>query len=149
MRKRIIIISLLFAVGLALLSGCALGRKDWPSATESEDRFSLRVVEGVRQDNCLLLTVTVKGASNRLLRASILYESVGDGEGQGCSGCPFVPREAVHFTRGQDGFDLQNGILSLSLCGLNPGVEYRFRVSGKNELPSMPMTYSEVWTSAP
>lgn len=148
MRKQIVIIILLL-FGLAVMSGCALGRKEWPTAQASEDTFTLSLMEGVRQDNCLVLQVAVKGAAQRLWRASVLYEAVGSGEGQGCSGCPFVPREAVHFTRDQKGFGMQGSILKLSICGLEPGTEYRFRVSGKSELPTMPLQYTDVYVAAP
>lgn len=144
-----IIAFVLFAFMLTAISGCALGRKEWPSAQSGEDAFSLKLIEGVRQDQCLLLEMQVEGAVNRLWRASVQYEAVGSEPGQGCDGCPFVARNAVHFMRGQSGFNLDGRNLKLSICGLEPGVEYRFRVSGKNELPTMPMTYSDVYVASP
>ena len=148
MRKSVIAATLLL-FALSVLAGCALGRKEWPEAARSEDRFTLKLMEGERVDDCLLLQVAVQGAVERLWRASVLYESVGDGEGQGCVGCPFVPRAARHFMRGQDGFDLQDNVLRLSLCGLEPGVEYRFRVSGKSEIPNMALQYTDVYMAEP
>jgi hypothetical protein len=148
MRKFVIITALLL-FGLSVLSSCALGRKQWPQATRSEDRFTLKLIEGVRQDGCLVLEVGVGGAKERLWRASVLYEAVGDGEGQGCVGCPFVPRNAQHFIRGQEGFDLDGNVLKLSICGLEPGVEYRFQVSGKNEISTMPLQYTDVYRAEP
>ncbi|WP_272699770.1 hypothetical protein [Desulfovibrio sp. Fe33] len=148
MRKFVVITALLL-FGLTSLSSCAMGRKQWPQAARSEDRFTLRLIEGVRQDECLVLEVDVRGATNRLWRASVLYEAVGDGAGQGCAGCPFVPRNARHFTRGQEGFDLDGNVLKLSICGLEPGVEYRFRVSGKSELPTMALEYTDVFQAEP
>lgn len=147
MRKLIIITTLLFLAQVLL--GCALGRKEWPTPQESEDRFSLKLMEGVRQDNCLLLKIAVNGAAHRLWRASIQFESVGTADGQGCDGCPFVPRDAVSFTRDNDGFVMQGNVLELSLCGLEPGIEYRFRVVGKSELPTMPLENTDVYTSYP
>lgn len=148
MRNQIVIITLLL-FGLTVVTGCALGRKEWPSAQQSEDKFTLELMEGVRQDKCLMLQIAVKGTASRLWRASVLYEAVGSEEGQGCSGCPFVPREAVHFTRNQEGFVLQGNILKLSICGLDPGTEYRFRVSGKSELSTMPVQYTDVYIASP
>ena len=145
----------IFIVAAALLFlcqgmlGCALGKKEWPVAQESEDRFSLKLLDGVRQDNCLLLDVAVSGAVQRLWRVTIQYESVGTGEGQGCSGCPFVPRTVKEFTRENQEFNLQGSILKLNLCGLEPGVEYRFRVVGTSELPSMPLESTAVYESLP
>ncbi|MBG0789962.1 MAG: hypothetical protein H0S80_05615 [Desulfovibrionaceae bacterium] len=132
-----------------MVAGCAMGKKEWPSVQQSEDRFTLKLVEGVRRDNCLLLDVAVNGAANRLWRVSIQYEAVGTEEGQGCSGCPFVPREAKEFTRERRDFNLQDSILKLSLCGLEPGVEYRFRVVGTSELPAMPLESTDVYESLP
>lgn len=148
MRKPVVVTTLLL-FALALLAGCALGRKQWPEASRSEDRFTLKLMEGERIDDCLVLQVAVSGAVERLWRASVLYESVGDEEGQGCIGCPFVPREAQHFSRDQEGFDLQGNVLRLSICGLEPGVEYRLQVSGKSEIPTMAMQYTDVYMAEP
>ncbi|OIQ48980.1 hypothetical protein BerOc1_03738 [Pseudodesulfovibrio hydrargyri] len=148
MRKSVAATTLLL-FALAVLAGCALGRKQWPEATRSEDRFNLKLMDGERIDDCLVLRVGVSGAVERLWRASVLYEPVGDEEGQGCVGCPFVPREAKHFTRDQQGFDLQGNVLKLGICGLEPGVEYRFQVSGKSEIPTMRMQYTDVYMAEP
>lgn len=118
MRPLISICLLIFV--LASLSGCALGKKEWPVAQESEDTFTFELVMGDRQENCLSLEINVNGAVNRLYRASIQYEVVGGDDGEGCIGCPFVPRDAIHFTRNQSGFDLNGGNLRLSFCGLDP-----------------------------
>lgn len=134
---------------LALLAGCALGHKQWPEASRSENSFTLKLMDGERVEDCLVLQVAVNGSVDRLWRASVLYEAVGDGEGQGCAGCPFVPRKAQHFTRGQEGFDLAGNILKLSICGLEPGVEYRFKVSGKSEIPTMGLQYTDVYMAEP
>ncbi|AMK11788.1 MAG: hypothetical protein AB7E51_08725 [Pseudodesulfovibrio sp.] len=147
--RRPVALFLLLAFGLAVFAGCALGRKKWPSAVSSEDAFTLSVTQATRQDDCLAVQVMVKGAVNRLWRASILYEPVGSADDQGCEGCPFVPRAAEHFTRGQDGFRLEGNYLNLGMCGMEPGVEYRFRVSGKSELPSMPLEYTDVYVAEP
>ncbi|EGB13684.1 putative lipoprotein [Pseudodesulfovibrio mercurii] len=148
MRKSLVATTLLLLC-LVLLAGCAMGRKQWPEATRSQDRFTLKLIDGERVDRCLLLRVAVSGSVDRLWRASVLFEAVGDGEDQGCVGCPFVPREAQHFTRGQDGFDLEGNVLRLNICGLEPGVEYRFRVSGKSEIPTMAVQYTDVYMSEP
>lgn len=128
--------------------GCALGKKEWPSPKESEDRFGLEMLAAERTDNCLLLKIAVTGAADRLYRASIQYETVG-GAGGGCDGCPFVPRDAVHFTRDQQDFVLNGNTLTLSLCSLEPGTEYRFRVAGKSELSASPLVYTNVYVTTP
>lgn len=147
MRKLLIAATLLFAA--QTLAGCAMGRKEWPSAQKSEDRFSLELMDGVRRDDCLLLDVAVRGAVERLWRVSLQYESVGTDEGQGCSGCPFVPRRVKEFTRESGEFNLQGAVLKLGLCGLEPGTEYRFRVVGTSELPAMPLESTGVYESLP
>lgn len=148
MRPKITNIPLLLLV-LMLFFGCAMGKKEWPSAQESEDAFTLELIEGVRQENCLMLEISVKGAAQRLWRASVQFEAVGDDDGEGCMGCPFVPRDAVHFTRSQKGFVLEGNNLRLSICDLEPGKEYRFRVAGKSELPTNPLVYTDVYVASP
>ncbi|WP_041720121.1 hypothetical protein [Pseudodesulfovibrio piezophilus] len=130
------------------LFGCALGKKEWPVAQKSEDLFKLTLISGARRDNCLLLQVAVSGASQRLYRASIQYDTVG-GELGTCEGCPFIPRDVVNFTRDQDGFDMEGETLSLSMCSLDPKIEYRFRVAGKSELPTSPLVYTDIFTTTP
>lgn len=148
MRPQLTIIALLFFIQLTLL-GCAMGKKEWPKAQKSEDSFSLELIEGTRQDNCLFLEIAVRGAANRLWRASVQFEAVGGDDGDGCTGCPFVPRDAIHFTRNQKGFLLEGNNLKLSICNLESGKEYRFRVSGKSELPTTPLVYTDVFVASP
>ncbi|WP_285904902.1 hypothetical protein [Pseudodesulfovibrio pelocollis] len=137
----------LLVLALPALTGCVLGIKEWPQPVKAEDAFSLEVVAAKRTDTCLLLTLSVGGSAERLYRASIQYEAVGDSDGQGCEGCPFVPRKAEHFTREQSAFDLHGSTLKLSLCGLDPQTRYRFRVAGKNDLPALPIVYTEVFVT--
>lgn len=148
MRQRVVPI-ILFLFVFCLVSGCALGKKEWPSAVKSEDAFTLELMEGVRQDTCLLLQVEVKGAAHRLWRASVQLEAVGGDDGEGCIGCPFVPRNVVHFARGDKGFDLEGNVLKLSICTLNPDKEYRFRVVGKSELSTSSLVYTDVYVASP
>lgn len=133
---------------LFVVAGCALGKKEWPEARSSDDTFSLELMVGERKDNCLLLEVGVTGAVDRLYRASIQYERVG-GEGGGCEGCPFVPRDAKHVTRDQSEFVMNGNTLTLSMCTLESDVEYRFRVVGKSELPTSPLVYTDVFVTTP
>ncbi|MFH1915217.1 MAG: hypothetical protein ABIK45_13200 [Pseudomonadota bacterium] len=137
----------LLVLALPALTGCVLGVKDWPQPVKAEDAFTLEVMAAMKTDTCLLLTLSVGGAVERLYRASIQYEAVGDGDGQGCEGCPFVPRNAEHFTREQGAFDLHGSTLKLSLCGLDPQTRYRFRVAGKNDLPALPIVSTEVFVT--
>lgn len=145
MRSYLIIATLL---ALVLLSACTMGKKNWPRAEESEDAFSLKVLSAERKDKCLMLQLNVVGAVDRLYRASIQYEEVG-GENGGCIDCPFVPREALHLTRNNQDFILDGNTLSLGMCSLEPGVEYRFRVAGKSELPGTPLVFTKVYVAEP
>lgn len=129
------------------LFGCALGKKEWPAAKDSDDAFTLELIKADRQDKCLLLEVAIKGAANRLYRASVQYEVVGGSDGEGCIGCPFVPRDVVHFTRDQREFMMASKILKINLCNFDPAKEYRFRVAGKSELPTSPIVYTDVYVT--
>lgn len=133
---------------LMLFAGCALGKKEWPASQKSDDMFALSLVAADRTDSCLSIQVGVSGASQRLYRISIQYEQVG-GEGGGCIGCPFVPRNAIHVARSQSEFVMNGDVVDLSLCELEPGVEYRFRVAGKSELPTAPLVYTDVYVAEP
>lgn len=141
----IILLLLIFFV----ISGCALGKKEWPSAVKSEDAFSLELMDGVRQDSCLMLTIAVKGATHRLWRATVQLEAVGGDDGEGCLGCPFVPRSIRVFSRDDKGFALQGSTLRLSICDLEPSKEYRFRVVGKSELSTSPLVFTDTYVASP
>ena len=139
--------TLSFLLILLLASGCALGKKEWPNPQQSEDAFTLEILAAERTDECLLLKLAVSGAVNRLYRASIEYEVVGDDEGEGCQGCPFVPRGAKHVARSSSEFDLKGHTLTLNLCGLDLQKTYRFRVAGKSELPENPLVYTNIYVT--
>jgi len=139
----------MLVVVLVALAGCALGKKEWPAAQKSEDAFNLELTLADRQARCLMVNVAVSGAIERLYSASIQYEVVGDGEGEGCIGCPFIPRDAVHFTRHEKGFYLQGNKLKLSFCGFDPEKEYRFRIAGKSELSTAPLVYTDIFIATP
>ncbi|MDD3313662.1 hypothetical protein [Pseudodesulfovibrio sp.] len=143
-RKTALPLLLAFLVAL-LASGCALGKKEWPEPQLREDNFSLKLAAAEKRDGCLLLDVMVAGAKERLYRVSIEYEAVGDAEGEGCIGCPFVPRNAKHITRDSAEFKLEGRRLSISLCGLDPYKTYRFRVTGQSELPTVPLVHTDVY----
>lgn len=139
--------TLSFLMIALLASGCALGKKEWPNPQQSEDAFTLEVLAAERTEDCLLLKLAVSGAVERLYRASIEYEVVGDEEGEGCQGCPFVPRGAKHIARSSSEFDLKGHTLTINLCGLNPQKIYRFRVAGKSELPENPLVYTDIYVT--
>ncbi|GAB7022828.1 hypothetical protein [Salidesulfovibrio brasiliensis] len=136
-------------LSLFLLLGCALGKKEWPEAVKKEDRFTLRLLEGSRTGTCLKLVLEVEGAAHRLESVLVQYEMVGDGPGEGCIGCPFIPRDAVLIRRGDDGFRLSGDELILSLCPFEEDREYRFRVAGVNTLSSLPSATTEVYVADP
>lgn len=140
---------ILVMMTLSFFSGCALGKKEWPDPQEREDRFALELLVGERQEACLHLEIAVSGAISRMYRASIQYEVVGGSDGEGCTGCPFVPRDVAHFTRGQQGFSLNGNNLILDFCDLDPSKQYRFRVAGKSELPTSPLVYTDVYITTP
>lgn len=134
---------------LMMLSGCAIGQKKWPEAVKKEDRFSLKLVQGSRNGQCMSLILAVEGATNRIESVLVQYEPVGDGPDDGCIGCPFIPRYAELIRPGDDGFTLDGNELSLSFCGLDPDREYRFRVAGVNTLTSQPSATTKVYVVDP
>lgn len=146
MRPSLLLFIVIIMAQFTLL-GCALGKKEWPEPQASDDTFSLELIKADRQDACLVLEVAIKGAANRLYRASIQYEVVGGEDGEGCIGCPFVPRDVVHYTRDQREFMLASKILKINLCDLDPARNYRFRVAGKSELPTSPIVYTDVYVT--
>ncbi len=145
--KLVAIITLAVAVFMA---GCAIGHKEWPSPDVEQDEFGLKLVKGQRQNgDCLYLEFYVSGARDRLSFVLLQLEPVGDGPGQGCAECPFMPRQGARLSRGEAGFTLTNNILQLSYCGLDPDTEYRFRVVGVNELSNLALVQTDIYVATP
>ncbi|KAB1443816.1 hypothetical protein [Pseudodesulfovibrio senegalensis] len=138
-----------FICCLFLVSGCALGKKEWPSADKGEDTFTLSVINGQRSEGCLVVNVQVKGAVDRLAYVNVQFEPVGNEPGQGCPDCPFMPRRTMRFSRGDPGFDLEGNRLRISYCGLKPAMEYRFRIIGVNDLNTTAYTYTDIFVASP
>lgn len=146
MHRYIVALSAFFFM-LTMLFGCTVGRKEWPTAQENQDRFTLRLLSAEVNNTCLFLEVGVDGVAERLYSASIQYETVG--EDGGCIGCPFIPRAAKHVPRNQLNFDTTSKTISLNLCGLDPNKEYRFRVTGKSDVSNAPIVYTDVYVTTP
>lgn len=133
-----------------LMGGCALGHKEWPAPEEQEDTFSLSLLSGERRNGtCLFLELKVVGARERLTRVTLQLEPVGDGPGQGCALCPFMPRQAIRISRGEAEFSMNGDILTVSHCELEPETEYRFRVVGANEISSLGYVYTDIYVATP
>ncbi|WP_147821440.1 hypothetical protein [Salidesulfovibrio onnuriiensis] len=144
------ILTLILVSLLLFTAGCAIGYKEWPKADKGEDSFGLSLLKGQRQDGtCLYLEFHVSGARDRLSFVHLQLEPVGDGPGQGCPECPFMPRQGVRLSRGEAGFTMTNSVLQLSYCGLDPEVEYRFRVVGVNELSSLGLVSTDIYVATP
>lgn len=146
-RNSIYLLALVFL--FVSVGGCALGKKEWPSPVEAEDTFSISLVRGIREDNCLRLNLQVDGEAKRLSHVIIQYESVDDGPDSGCPGCPFMPRQGVRLEAGDSSFQQVGNTLRLSLCGLKTGVGYRFRVVAYNELKSLRPVSTDVFAADP
>lgn len=145
-RQHVITILLM---ALLLLSGCTLGMKDWPRPVDKQDTFSLSLAKGERKDKCLVLSLKVRGAVDKLSHVTIQYEMVGDAPGSGCPGCPFMPREAIRISPGDANYNLNGDVLDLTMCELEAGREYRFRIIGVNALTSLPPVATDVFVATP
>lgn len=142
-------IPLIIGVLAVFVAGCAIGHKEWPTPAKGEDVFSLKLVNGQRGDDCLYVELRVSGAVDQLAYVNLQLEPVGDGPGMGCAECPFMPRSAVRISREDAGFELDGSVLKVSHCGLELGIEYRFRIVGVNKLTSLAYVYTDIYTATP
>lgn len=133
-----------------LVTGCAIGNKEWPSPNKGEDRFELTLLRGERRDRtCLYLEFHVSGARDRLSFVNLQLEPVGDGPGKGCPECPFMPRQGVRISRGEAGFVMTGSVLQLSYCDLEPDTDYRFRIVGMNEISNLEPVRTHIYEATP
>jgi hypothetical protein len=129
-----------------LLSASAHGKKEWPEPQNIQESFTMQILCADRTDNCLSLQIVINGAVEKLYRASIQFEPIGDDDG-GCESCPFVPRDAEHYLRSEPNFILNDNVLTLKFCSLNPLKNYRFRVAGESELSIIPIVYTNTYVT--
>ncbi|MGE4552314.1 MAG: hypothetical protein AB7D57_04345 [Desulfovibrionaceae bacterium] len=135
-RKRPVILLLapLLASALALLlaASCTLGVKKWPAPVKSQDRFQVAETSLVRQGACMNIQATLTGAVDNLGEVDVQLEAIGDGPDQGCADCPFLPRQVAVYERGDPRLTRTGAVVHIQLCGLDPALAYRVRLSAAN-----------------
>ena len=120
------------ALALALLASCTLGVKKWPAPQRSQDSFELGETQLIRQGACMDIQTTIQGAAGNLGAVDVQLEAIGDGPDQGCADCPFKPRRVEVIGRGDPRLTRTGGLVHIQLCGLDPTLAYRVRLSAAN-----------------
>lgn len=134
---RLALLALLALVTLTLLAGC--GKKAWPEPAAPEDAFSFTNVQGAMGSNCL--TVQSRMAGNWHNVAALYLEFSWDQ----CTDCPFRPTTTREFVPGADDCTIDaQGRLTITACGMDPQVRYRYRLLGRNVHRTLRDAQSEV-----
>lgn len=110
----------------ALAAGC--GKKAWPTPQDTEHTFSFAGLNSQNRGGCLVIEGRIEGAWKNV---EAVYLEYGANE---CDGCPFVPERSVEYARGDANFFLEQGVLRVTRCGLEPDSAYRWRLTGVNVL---------------
>lgn len=123
----------------ALVAGC--GKKAWPTPEDTEHVFSFAGLAGENRGGCLVVEGRVEGAWDDL---DAVYLEYGANE---CDGCPFVPERSFEYRRGDADFFLEQGLFRVTRCGLEPGVSYRWRLTGVNVLGAVKDVTTDVMST--
>jgi len=129
---------LLLCLLTAALSGC--GKKSWPSPKAGEDRFAFQEIQGEAVEGCLNIEARMSGKHQNLRELVLEIEA----KEEPCPGCPFSPTETVELPLSSAKIARNGPILSITWCGLKPGMAYRWRLKGVNVYPSIQDAVSEV-----
>lgn len=120
----LILLSLVFF----LQTGC--GKKMWPEPDSEADRFAWEEVKGTRDNGCLRITGQIKGAYHNLAKLELELETTS--KDQLCPSCPFKPDSQVSFPVSSSQVTHKGPEIELVYCGLNPKMQYRWRLQGVN-----------------
>lgn len=133
---------LLLLVVAASVSGC--GFKAWPEPQKPEDKFYWMQAEAERSMDCMVVKAQLSGAYQNLDHVRLYLQRLGDGEGEGCPGCPFRADQVLVF-RGEDQeLTLHGPFVTVGICGLEIGRAYKWRLEGRNVYNSMAPVRTEV-----
>lgn len=129
MRRTSLFSTILTALALlaVLTLACGCGKKAWPEPATPEDAFSFTGVSGEMSGNCL--TVRSRLAGNWHNVSSLYIELSWDD----CTDCPFKTMTSREFVPGSDVCTIDaEGRLTITACGMDPAVRYRWRLVGRN-----------------
>lgn len=144
--SRFLSAALLAALALSLVS---CGKREWPAPKLSEDRFRIRSVNVQRAQGCLIVDAELAGAWNNLDSVRLQIEAIGDGPGDGCATCPFVPRISRLYGPGAPEMRRDMNRLIITTCELDPKKTYRLQLVASNVYPALQLVTSELVISAP
>jgi hypothetical protein len=132
---------------LAVLVGC--GRRAWPEPKVSEDRFRWRAVTAQRMGECVVVDCELAGAWKNVESLRLMLEPIGDGPGDGCATCPFVPRITRVYSLSAPEVRRDMNRLVITVCGLEPGKTYRVQLLLNNTYHILQPVVSEPLLAAP
>lgn len=139
------VVAPLFALALVFaLAGC--GKKDAPMPDYSRQVFSWRnVFATLSDDGCVSIAGSVSGAPQNLASMVLELEPLD----AACAGCPFVPQE-THRVDSADAWESPDGeTFRFAYCPSTRADAYRWRLVGRNVVPSLPVVPTPVRTVGP
>lgn len=138
---------LLAALCLPLLVSC--GKREWPQPKLSEDRFRIRTLSASRARGCLIVDCELAGAWQNLESVRLLIEPLGDGPGDGCATCPFLPRISRLYSLSAPELRQDMNRIVITACDLDPTKTYRLQLVAVNAFPALKPVLSELVLAAP
>lgn len=118
--------ALIAVAGLVGLYGC--GKKSWPEPAILQERFEFQSLYGVREDTCLVVKVRLGGKYENMSRVLLEFSDTD----VDCPQCPFHPSQEVELSADDGTLLVEDNVLTIRHCGLEPGKTYRWRVVGYN-----------------
>lgn len=130
-RGKALILLCFLLCAILTTSGC--GKKVWPEPRTAEESFSWHNATARLEAGCLEVQSTLKGNIQNLDSVIVEYEPLG--EQGGCLSCPFQARGWQELTIASPQLKRQGSRLEMAVCGLDPSLEYRWRLVGRNIHP--------------
>lgn len=138
---------LLAALLVPMLAAC--GKREWPQPKLSEDRFRIRSLSVRRARGCLIVDCELAGAWQNLESVRLLIEPLGDGPGDGCATCPFLPRATRLYSLSAPEVRQDMNRIVITACDLDPAKPYRLQLVAVNAFPALKPVLSELVLAAP
>jgi hypothetical protein len=134
------------ALLLSVFSAC--GKAGPPRPRQTSRSFAWQKVSAMPVAGCLDIHGVMSGVYSNL--DQVILEFSENGDGQDCSGCPFLPGEKIVVPDLGKVFDSDRGELRFYHCPPLPASAYRFRLVGVNIFDSSSQAVSpEIFVSMP
>lgn len=141
--RRLLALALLAVLLLPLLASC--GKKGWPEPLILQERFEFGNLYGVREGDCLVVKARLEGKWENMTSVRLEFSDTDID----CPTCPFHPSQESLLAMDDPELSVEDEVLTIRHCGLDPSATYRWRLVGYNVHEELEPETSEVRLTTP